>query len=97
MLSHLPGDTWHVGRAPCEDFSIVPEETGEREFLFGVELVPMTTSLDASGRPRQTFLTAGLGSKAVLVRFRSGTFRVVWSILAACATMTVAAALPQSL
>jgi hypothetical protein len=23
----------------------------------------MTTSLDASGRPRQTFLTAGLGSK----------------------------------
>jgi hypothetical protein len=53
----------------------------------------MTTSLDAMGRPRQTFLTAGLGSKAVLVRFYSGTCRVVWSILDASATMTVAAAL----
>jgi hypothetical protein len=39
--------------------------------------------LDASGRPRQTFLTAGLGSKAVLVRFFSSTYMVVWSILAA--------------
>jgi hypothetical protein len=53
----------------------------------------MTTSLDASGRPRQTFLTARLGSKVVLVRFYSGTCRVVWSILAAWVTMTVAAAL----
>jgi hypothetical protein len=53
----------------------------------------MTTSLDASGRPRQTFLTAGLGSKVVLVRFYSGTCRVVCSLLAAWATMIVVAAL----
>jgi hypothetical protein len=28
-------------------------------------------------------LIAGLGSRAVLVRFCSGTFKVVWSILTA--------------
>jgi hypothetical protein len=39
----------------------------------GSRSAPMTTSLDASGRPRQTFLTVGLGSKVVLVRFCSGT------------------------
>jgi hypothetical protein len=27
-----------VGRAPCEGVGVVPEETGEREFLFGVEV-----------------------------------------------------------
>jgi hypothetical protein len=40
MLSQLPGDTGHIGRAPCEDVSVVPEEAGEREFLFGVEVGP---------------------------------------------------------
>jgi hypothetical protein len=39
--------------------------------------------LDVSGRPRQTFFTAGLGSKAVAMHFCSGTSRVVWSILVA--------------
>jgi hypothetical protein len=53
----------------------------------------MTTSLDASGRSRQTFLTARLGSNAVLVRFCSGTCIMVWSILAAWATTTVAVSL----
>jgi hypothetical protein len=53
----------------------------------------MMTSLDALGRPRQTFLTAGFGSRAVLVCFWYGTCRVVWSILASWATMTIAAAL----
>jgi hypothetical protein len=53
---------------------------------------PMMTSLDASGRPRQTFLAARLGSKAVLVRFCFGTYKVVSSILADWATMTVVAA-----
>jgi hypothetical protein len=43
----------------------------------------MTTSLDVSGRPRQTFFIAGHESKVVLVRFCSGTSRVVWTILAA--------------
>jgi hypothetical protein len=49
----------------------------------GSRSAPMTTSLDASGRPRQTFFIAGLGSRDVLVRFYSDTSRVVWSILAA--------------
>jgi hypothetical protein len=38
MLSQLPGDTRHVGWAPCEDVSVVPEEASEREFLFRVEV-----------------------------------------------------------
>jgi hypothetical protein len=56
----------------------------------GLRLALMTISLDASGRPRQTFFTARLGSKAVFVRFYSGTSKVVWSILATWATKTVA-------
>jgi hypothetical protein len=83
VLSQLPGDTGHVGWAPCEDVSVVPEETGEREFLFGVEVDPDDDFLGCAGRSRQTFLTAGLGSRAVLVRFCSSTSRVDWSILAA--------------
>jgi hypothetical protein len=40
VLSQLPRDTGHVERAPCEGVSFVPVETGEREFLFGVEVGP---------------------------------------------------------
>jgi hypothetical protein len=40
VLSQLPGDTGYVGRAPCKDVNIVPKETGESEFLFGVEVGP---------------------------------------------------------
>jgi hypothetical protein len=40
VLSQLPGDTGHVRRAPCEDVSLVHEKTGEREFLFRVEVGP---------------------------------------------------------
>jgi hypothetical protein len=40
VLSQPPGDTGHVGWAPGEDVGVVPEETGEREFLFGVEVGP---------------------------------------------------------
>jgi hypothetical protein len=47
-----------------------------------LRLDPIMTSLDASSRPRQTFFTTRLGSKAVLVHFCYGTSRVVWSILA---------------
>jgi hypothetical protein len=93
VLNQLPGDTGHVRRAPCEDVSIVPEETGGASSYLGSRLALMTTSLDASGMPRQTLLTAGLGSKAVLLHFYSGTSRVVWTILAIWATITVAAAL----
>jgi hypothetical protein len=83
VLSQLSGDIGHVGRAPCEDVSVVPEETGECEFLFGVEVNPDDDFLGCIGRPRQTFLPAGLRSKAVLVCLCSGTSRLVWSILAA--------------
>jgi hypothetical protein len=40
VLSQLPGDSEHIGRTPCEDVSVVPEEAGGREFLFGVEVGP---------------------------------------------------------
>jgi hypothetical protein len=40
MLNQLPGDSRHIGRTPCEDVSVIPEEAGEREFLFGVEVGP---------------------------------------------------------
>jgi hypothetical protein len=40
VLSQLPGDTGHVVRAPCEDVGVVPEETCECKFLFGVEVGP---------------------------------------------------------
>jgi hypothetical protein len=38
VLSQLPGDTRHIRWTLCEDVSVVPEEAGEREFLFGVEV-----------------------------------------------------------
>jgi hypothetical protein len=40
VLSQLPRDSRHVGWAPCKDVGVVPEEVGEREFLFGVEVSP---------------------------------------------------------
>jgi hypothetical protein len=50
VLNQLPGDTEHVGRTPCEDVGVVPEETGEHKFLFGVEVGP---DGDFLGRVRQ--------------------------------------------
>jgi hypothetical protein len=38
VLSQLPGDTGHIGWTPCKDVSVVPEEAGESEFLFAVEV-----------------------------------------------------------
>jgi hypothetical protein len=40
VLSQLPEDSRHIGRTPCEDVSVVSKESGEREFLFGVEVSP---------------------------------------------------------
>jgi hypothetical protein len=40
VLSQLPGDSRHIGWTPCEDVSVVPEEAGERDFLFGVKVGP---------------------------------------------------------
>jgi hypothetical protein len=38
VLNQVPGDSGHVGWAPCKDVGVVHEEAGEREFLFGVEV-----------------------------------------------------------
>jgi hypothetical protein len=40
VLNQLPRDSGHVGWAPCKDVGVVPEEVGEREFLFRVEVSP---------------------------------------------------------
>jgi hypothetical protein len=50
VLSQLPGDSRRIGWTPCEDVSIVPEEAGEREFLFGVEVGPDDDFLGCVGR-----------------------------------------------
>jgi hypothetical protein len=93
VLSQLLGDARHIGWTPCEDVGVVHEEVGEREFLFGVEVGPDDDFLGCVGQAEQTFLIVGLGSKSVLVRFCSGICKVVWLILAAWGTMTIAAAL----
>jgi hypothetical protein len=38
VLSQLPGDIGHVGRTAYEDVGVVPKETGDHKFLFGVEV-----------------------------------------------------------
>jgi hypothetical protein len=50
VLSQLPGDTSHIGCTPCEDISVVPEETGEHEFLFWVEVGPDDDFLGCVGQ-----------------------------------------------
>jgi hypothetical protein len=67
VLNQLPGDTGHVGRAPCKDVSVVPEETGEREFLFGVEVVPNDDFLGRVGQAKADLLDGWtLGPKLCL-------------------------------
>jgi hypothetical protein len=56
VLSQLPGDTRQIGWAPCEDVSVVPKETGEREFLFGVEVGPDDNFLGCVGQAEANFL-----------------------------------------
>jgi hypothetical protein len=56
VLSQLPGVTRHVGWAPCEDVSVVPEEAGEREFLFGVEVGPDDDFLGCVGQAEANLL-----------------------------------------
>jgi hypothetical protein len=56
VLSQLPGDTGHVGQAPCEDVSVVPGETGEREFLCGVEVGPDDDFLGCVGEAKANLL-----------------------------------------
>jgi hypothetical protein len=93
VLSQLPGDTRHVEWIPSEDVSVVPEETGELEFLFGVEVGPDD---DFLGCVRQA--EANLLDSWTCVQSRS-CMLLLWYLqsslvdLAAGATMTVAAAL----
>jgi hypothetical protein len=56
VLSQLPGDTRNIGWTPCEDVGVVPEETGEREFLFGVEVGTDDNFPGCVGQAEATFL-----------------------------------------
>jgi hypothetical protein len=56
VLSQLPGDTRHIGWAPCEDIIVVPEEFGECEFLFGVEVGPDDNFLGCVRQAEANFL-----------------------------------------
>jgi hypothetical protein len=56
VLSQLPGDARHVRWTPCENVSVVPEEAGEREFLFGVEVGPDDHFLGCVGQAEANFL-----------------------------------------
>jgi hypothetical protein len=56
VLSQLPRDTRHIGWTPCEDVSVVPEEAGERDFLFVVEVGPDDDFLGCVGRAEANLL-----------------------------------------
>jgi hypothetical protein len=56
VLSQLPRDSRHIGRTPCKDASVVPEEDGEREFLFGVEVGPDDDFLGCVGQVEANLL-----------------------------------------
>ena len=45
VLGELPGYSWHVGWAPCEDFPALTEELDERAFLFRSEIFRHETGL----------------------------------------------------
>jgi hypothetical protein len=83
VISDLPWDTWHIRWGPCEYVSIVPEETGEREFL----LVPKVVADDH----RLGWVSKAEASRAVSVRFCSGMVRSVGATFLALATMTTEA------
>jgi hypothetical protein len=56
VLRQLPGDTRHIGWTPCENVSVVPEETGQCEFLFGVEVGPDDNFLGCVGQAESNLL-----------------------------------------
>jgi hypothetical protein len=56
VLSQLPGDTRYIRWTPREDVSVVPEEAGEHEFLFGVEIGPDDNFLGCVGQAETNFL-----------------------------------------
>jgi hypothetical protein len=56
VLNQLPGDSRHIGRTPCEDVGVVPEEAGERKFLFGIEVGPDDDFLRCIGQTEANLL-----------------------------------------
>jgi hypothetical protein len=56
VLSQLPGDARHIVWTPCEDVDVVPEEAGEREFLFGVKVGPDDDFLGCVGQAEANLL-----------------------------------------
>jgi hypothetical protein len=38
MLDEFPGNPWHVGRTPGEDFPALMEELDEHAFLCGIQV-----------------------------------------------------------
>jgi hypothetical protein len=45
MLNQFPRNFSHVSRLPCEEVPILLEEFDEREFLFGVQIIPYMRNL----------------------------------------------------
>jgi hypothetical protein len=88
VLSQLPWNTWHIRWGPCKYVSVVPEETGEREFLFLPEVVADDHRLGWVGKAEADLLRPGVASKAVSVRFCFGVVRSVGATFLASATMT---------
>jgi hypothetical protein len=56
VLSQLPRNTWNIRWGPCEFVNIVPEETGEREFLFLLEVVTDDNRLGWVGKAEADLL-----------------------------------------
>jgi hypothetical protein len=58
VLNQLPTDTRHIGWTPCENVSVVPEETSDSEFLFGVEVGPDENFLGCVGQVEANLLNS---------------------------------------
>jgi hypothetical protein len=83
VLSQLLGDTRHIGWAPCENVDVVPEETSEREFLFGVEVGPDDDFLGCIGQAEANLLDSWTWVQSCACTLLLWYLQVVWSILAA--------------
>jgi hypothetical protein len=63
VLSQLPRDSRHVGGLHAKMSALSLRKLVSASSYLGSRSAPMTTSLDASGRLRQTFLQLDLGPK----------------------------------
>jgi hypothetical protein len=57
MLNQFPRNSRHVSKQSCEDVPILLEEFDEREFLFGIQIVPNMSNLGRLLRGQQNHLT----------------------------------------